>query len=403
LNMKLAILIERLDFARGGAERSTLEMARCLAEEGAEVSLFAGHVKGGSEETPQQKVQIYSLDIHALTRAGWWKRLEQQAARTIRDKDFDLVHSMAPVGWADVYQPRQGSLLTNARRHAESYAGALRRGLKRATAGCNLARGARIRSERRLCADPQGPIVAAVSDYVAEQFRTDYSLAEHRLRIIRNGIVPDAFGSAATREDALRLRRRMDPKDELAIFIFAAENLRLKGLGPLLQAARIAMQRRTDSRRDFRILVLSHSDYTRYWPVVRRLGLKGRVLFPGGTARMPAMLAMADAVVLPTAHDACSRIILEGLAAGRPGITTRNNGAAEFFAGGKYGIAIPGAEDADLLAEAMLTLCDRDRHAAMCRAIQQDRVAEQVSMRRHAKELISLYEEILRRKKPVSP
>lgn len=396
--MNAAILIERLDFARGGAERSTLELARCLTEEGVNIALYAGTVKRQAGQNFREPFPIHSLDVGAWTRAGWWVRFEREAAKAIREGAHDLVHSMAPVGWADVYQPRQGSLLTNARRHGESYAGALQRGFKRATAFCNRAREARIRGERRLCADIHGPMVAAVSEYVAGQFRTDYSLAEERVRVIRNGIVPDVFCAAVTREGALRLRRRMDPKGDLAIFVFAAENLRLKGLGFLLEAAKIAMEKRTDSIRDFRILVVSHSDYSSYWSEIRRMGLKGRILFPGGTQHMAEVLAMADGVVLPTAHDACSRIILEGLAAGRPGITTRNNGAAEFFAGGKYGITVPSCEETELLAEAILTLCDREKHAAMCGAIREDPVAEEVSMRRHARELIRLYEELLRRK-----
>ena len=106
---------------------------------------------------------------------------------------------------------------------------------------------------------------------------------------------------------------------------------------------------------------------------------------------MPALLYMADAVVLPSYNDACSRLILEGLAVGRAGVTTRFNGAADFLGEGKYGLVIDRCDDVEALAEALLNLCDPQHQRQMSDAIASDDVCEQVSVHRHARQLMDLY------------
>ena len=107
---------------------------------------------------------------------------------------------------------------------------------------------------------------------------------------------------------------------------------------------------------------------------------------------------MCDGVVLPSFNDACSRLILEGLAVGKPGITTRYNGAAEFLGEGKYGFVVEDGDDVKGLGEAMSALGDRRRHQQMCEAIEHDKVVEQVSIRRHVVQLVELYQEIAGKK-----
>ena len=141
-------------------------------------------------------------------------------------------------------------------------------------------------------------------------------------------------------------------------------------------------------------MVVSKQDYKSYWQQAQELGLGDVVIFMGHSDKMAQLLRMSDAVVLPSYNDACSRLILEGLAAGRPGITTRYNGAAEFLGGGKYGIVIDRADDEAALGRALVELCDRGRQREMSRAIEDDKVYQRVSMRRHAKELLGLYEEL---------
>jgi len=99
-------------------------------------------------------------------------------------------------------------------------------------------------------------------------------------------------------------------------------------------------------------------------------------------------------VVLPTYNDACSRVVLEGLAAGKPAITTRYNGAAEFLGQGRYGCIVDQCDNVDELAAALLRICDRRQQQRMCQAVEADKLWQQVGMARHARELVQLYQSL---------
>jgi len=271
------------------------------------------------------------------------------------------------------------------------------RRFKQATRWMNRARQVRIRAEAELCRAGEGPMVAALSEYVAGQFKEEYNLPSERVRVITNGIDVDRCNLAEAQAAGKKLRKQFDKNDDLAIFIFAAQNPRLKGLSSLIRAGRQVMEQRT-SERDFRILVFCGWEYERYWRQANQLGLNQRVVFMGATERLTEMLQMCDGVVLPSFNDACSRLILEGLAVGKPGITTRYNGAAEFLGEGKYGFVVDDGDDVTGLAEALKALCDRRRYQEMGEAIENDKVVEQVSIRRHVGELVELYGEIVGKK-----
>lgn len=393
--MKVALVLEKFDLQRGGAERSSFEMGRALGELGCEVTLLAGRVnRAGVQEVPFEMVEV---PVRGALRTTWWRHFQQAMEAHFKTANYDIVHSMVPLATADVYQPRGGSILHSSMRHGQSF-GPVKNAYKQLTRRFNRGRECRIASERQLCRGSDGPVVAALSGYVAEQFRHDYGLAENRIRLIRNGIQTGRFTSEQAKENGRKLRRLYDSADNLAIFVFAAASFRLKGLGWLIRSAARAAAQLGDGLRDFRVLVVGGEDYSAYYQQAQALKLEQKVIFTGPTQEMPAMLQMADAVILPTYNDACSRLIMEGLAAGRPGITTRFNGAADFLtdresdAYARYGSIVKDCDDDEALAIAMLRVCHRAEWRKMCQAIQADHLAEQVSMTRHARELFELYE-----------
>jgi UDP-glucose:(heptosyl)LPS alpha-1,3-glucosyltransferase len=236
--------------------------------------------------------------------------------------------------------------------------------------------------------------LAALSDYVGRQFKEEYQLSDDRMRLIRNGVNIDPFRNEEGRAQGKKLRSLYDPNKDKALFLFAAENLRLKGLAWLIRAADLAVRERPDHLRDFRIMVVSRQGFHAYWKLAYRLGLEQHILFMGPTTQMPALLNMCDAAVLPTFNDACSRLVLEALAAGKPAITTRYNGAADFLQDGKYGYIIDQGNDNRALADGLLQFCDPECQQRMSQAIETDNLPYQVSIQRHISELIALYEEL---------
>ena len=133
--------------------------------------------------------------------------------------------------------------------------------------------------------------------------------------------------------------------------------------------------------------------------LARRLGGEDRVVFLGPLNQVQNAIAAADVGILPTFYDPSSRFILETLAAGKPVVTTRFNGAADHFTDGRHGIVVDSPYNIPALAEAIryFTVPENLRRAAQ--AIAQDRLAEKISICRVANELLGVYERILERKK----
>lgn len=85
----------------------------------------------------------------------------------------------------------------------------------------------------------------------------------------------------------------------------------------------------------------------------------GLVEWPGWVADMPAMLAAAHIVCLPSYREGLPKALLEAAAAGRPIITTDVPGCREVVRDGENGLLVP-ARDATALAAAIERLvCDR--------------------------------------------
>jgi len=389
--MKVALITEDMNPRRGGAERSASELAEELCRQGVELTVIARRVTIQPEE---RSFRSKIFRVSARTRVGRWRKFEQAVGGHLAETNYDIVHSLVPIPQADVYQPRGGSILYSAKRSAQTYACPVKSRMKLKTMVFNRARQVRIAGERKLSEANPGPMILALSGYVERQFQEEYQLSDSRLRVIRNGIDIEFIRCEPAREQGRILRERFDPKGELAIFLFAAENFRLKGLAPLIEAA-TRLKEPSQGKRDFLILVAGGEDYSRYYQEVQKLGLGGKMVFLGSTRGMPALLHMCDAVVLPTYNDACSRLVMEVLAAGKPAITTRYNGAAEFLGDGEYGITIDEPTNIQALADALKLLCDPQQQQRFCQAIEADRVYEQVSIQRHVQELIAAYQEIV--------
>ena len=391
--MKIALIFERFNLQRGGAERSTYELAHALTELGEDITLVAAKIE--NQHTDNLPFKMRQVPVTGLTRTRQWYNFQKAMADLAAGNEFDIIHSMVPLDCAHVYQPRGGSIWYSTKRHAASYKYPLQRRFKLATAWLNRPRHARIASERMLCLENNTPTIAALSNYVADQFRSIYQLNDDRIHLIRNGIDVERLRSMQAHTDGKKLRHLYDRQGNKALFLFAAENLRLKGLDWLLKAAEKAAEQLSDGLRDFVIMVLSSENYQNFWIRTQKPTLKHRILFMGATNRIDAQLHMCDAVVLPTYNDACSRLVLEALAVGKPAITTSKNGAADFLDNGKYGFVIEQSDNIDALAQALLQLCDPNIQKNISQAIEFDRLHERVSIKRHAQELITLYNELL--------
>jgi UDP-glucose:(heptosyl)LPS alpha-1,3-glucosyltransferase len=389
VNKTIAIVIERADITLGGAERSVFELARALAAEGLEVHILAA--KGA---TRSDNIHILCQDTPGKrsSHAAFAKAITSHLARN----DYDIVHSVLPFDFVDVYQPRGGSYAEAIVRNAASYQNKWMVAYKRATAFGNFRRTALLLAERRLCRDPNGPTIAALSRYVAEQFKRHYDLADGRLAVIANGVRtnrPVDNVAAVKLRSQILARLGVKEAQNPVLFLFVANNFRLKGLTALLRATQSAF---TDKAAKQAYLVVTGRDKAhKYRQIGKKLGLHEKVVFLGRVRHIQNALSITDVAVLPTFYDPSSRFTLEALAAGKPVITTRFNGATDLFVADRHGKVIDRPEDVDALADAIGYFADEKNIQKASHAIAADNLKENISVGRVAKQLITVYESIL--------
>ncbi|MHC4637764.1 MAG: glycosyltransferase family 4 protein [Planctomycetota bacterium] len=392
MKKKVALIIERSTVALGGAERSVFEMSLALSAMDYKVDILAakgqtkaGHIHILCSKTPGKRTGYFTFA----------KALKKHFA----ENEYDIIHSVLPFDFADVYQPRGGSYAESIIQNAVSYENKFFENYKKVTAFANFNRTALLRAEKKLCKDPNGPIVAALSNYVTDQFKRHYNLDESRLVLIPNGIKTAKQFQADTADKLrsqilahLNLTEAQDP----ALFLFVAHNFRLKGLAPLMKAFQIVQQNKTT--RPAYLVIAGHGKSHKFQLLARSLKIHKRIIFLGKIRHIQNALSIIDAAVLPTFYDPSSRFILESLIAAKPVITTSFNGASDMFIDGRHGKVIDEPGNVAALAEAIRFYTDPENVSRASQAIIHDNLEEKISIMRVANQLKSLYDSILAKK-----
>ncbi|MHC4728158.1 MAG: glycosyltransferase family 4 protein [Planctomycetota bacterium] len=398
MKKKIAIIIERANIALGGAERSVFELAAALKAHDLEVDILAA--KG---QTNARSIRILCQDSQGMR--ARFLTFATALKRHLSENHYQLIHSVLPFDFTDVYQPRGGTYIESILRNAVSYQNKLLESYKRMTAFANFHRTTLLRAERKLCRESNGPVIAAISQYTAEQFKQHYGTPDERIVVIPNGIKINKRISTA---EALKLRTQimaqlgLKETDKPVFFLFVANNFRLKGLAVLLKAMSVynkAALHKTG--RQAYLIVAGNGNTYKYRRLAKKLDpsmVDRRIVFLGPIRHIQNALSIIDVAILPTFYDPCSRYILEALAADKPVITTRFNGASEQFINNRHGKVIDTPEDVSALAEAIGYFTDTNNIQNASEAIVADNLKEHISINRVVEQLINVYESILQRK-----
>lgn len=384
--MKVAIVQEHVDMRRGGAETSTVEMARQLARRGPTVTILCRHPR--PDPFVEENVTFWPLATRQRTRLGQTYHFVQAVHQVCRQERFDIVHAVTPCLSANVYQPRGGT-----------YAETIARGLAQAPRGLrwlhalgrrfNMRQRFLLRLERLLLVKRARHVtVAALSDYVRRQVVTRYGFPAQRVRVVFNGVELAPLEPAARAQERGALRHRLGIAESAPVVLFVAHNFKLKGLKTLVAATAAGATR-------WMLLVAGRDNPRPYQRLARRLGSADRVHFLGTETPVRTCYAAADVLAHPTWYDPCSRVVLEALSVGLPVVTTAYNGAAEVIEPGRHGEVIAEPHDCTALAAAL----DRALRPAVRAACEADapRLHAQLSMARHARALQALYQDVLER------
>ena len=386
--MKVAVIIQSIDVRRGGAETSTVQFVHELARRACDV-----HVITTSRVPSSPAMTVHTLPVQRGTRGSQAAQFMRRAADEIQRGDFDVVHSMLPIPGCDVYQPRGGTAAESVQRNLALIRSRVGRRAKRIGNRLNAKQQAQLRQERQLFARSPDTLVAAVSQYVVDQLVRHYRLPESRIRLVYNGVDVAPASDRRRRQDRRGLREQFGIGPETLVLLMVAHNFRLKGVAKGIEAVAELVGRHDPP---MKLLVVGRDTPTRFERAAQRLGVADRIIFVGPSDRVGAFYHAADLLIHPTYYDPCSRVVLEALVSGLPAITTRHNGAAEVIEDGVHGYVIDSADAVDKLVEGIERLMD-EAHRRQCRR-QGRLLRDRLSMARHADEMLTVYEEIVRRR-----
>lgn len=394
MKIKVAIINERAFAALGGAERSAFELTEALRHAGADAHLIAAT----GQPTDTNNIHIFFGDNR--TKRASFHSFKNAIIEHLKQNHYNIIHSFLPFDFADVYQPRGGCYPEAIIRNAASYQNSFVGYLKILTAFANIRRTILQKAEKKLCEKENGPVVAALSNYVAEQFKKHYGLDSGRITIIPNGIKIDKKTDSA--DTPKTLSRIMEDfggvkPDKMTVFLFVANNFRLKGLFSLINAIYSAKRKKPDNQ--IFLIVAGSDNPGKFKTLATKLGIEKQIQFVNYVPDIQKLFEIADVAVLPTFYDPSSRFILEALAAGKPVITTKNNGASEFLINYRHGIILDEANDLRALADALIYFTNKENIMKASKAIADDNLKEQISINRAAEQLVALYRKLLENKK----
>ncbi len=382
--MKVALVSEWLDAWRGGAETSTLQFMHHLIEAGVELQVFTR-----SRPSPAPGLHVHTVTGASMSRTRRSMTFTHRVETLLKGERFDVIHAISPCRAADIYQPRGGTVAESIERNLALIASPPGRSLKRLANHLNFKQRYLLSVEREMLNGDAVSIVVAISNYVADQLRRHYRVPPSRIRTIYNGVDPDSSSAEQRLRDRIGIRRQYRVADGDLLVLLVAHNFRLKGLQRWMEAMSVLAGR---GLREVRSLVIGKGESTAWHRSASRLGISDRLTFVGPTDRVREFHHAADVLVHPTYYDPCSRVVLEGMVAGLPCITTRWDGASEMIRNGESGFVLPDPVAVEELAATVKALRNADLRRKIGQAASQ--VGERVFMVRHAQEMLVLYGEL---------
>jgi glycosyltransferase involved in cell wall biosynthesis len=371
--MKIAIIIEHFDPARGGAERFAVWLARQLAQRGHEVHVVchdakrpihplraahqgsshdaarSEHSLGQPEPVIPEGVHVHRLRGFKLSTGMGFRLFGRRARLWCKRHRPDVAHSIT-VAWAgDLYHPQAGvyqgiQAQAIAARNTKSDM-TLKRWLMRLSSKQRTLlaleqRAVRPRSEG-------GPWkIFSLSQMMSEEFFRYYNVGEGRLIRLDNPRMdglPELVGLDAARA---RFRAHYGLAETDLVAAFVGHDFRRKGL-------RWAVETIAFSHKNWKLLVVGLGKCREYVEQAQRLGLSDRVKFVGPTRDMHQVYAAADALLLPTFYDSFGFVGIEALSYGLPVISTRFLGCAPVISENHLGTIVQSPKDVAAMAKAL--------------------------------------------------
>lgn len=325
----------------GGAERQLVQVVRSTAPAG----IAHRVVQLGDRRHFVEELQELGASVDSLGLRGRWAPFAAVAPlrRLVARIRPDVVHSwlfpadvaarLALVG----ARPRRLVSSVQAPQHEPS----VWRAAGWSTTSCRLRLALDAATARAV-----HPRFVACSNYVAESTVRRLHVASGDVTMIYNDVTPPRATAAA----AAAVRRELGAGPDAVVFMTVARLERQKAPDDLIHAFAALENPET-------LLVIVGDGPLRaeMEALAERAGAADRIIFTGVRSDVPALLAAADAFVLPSRFEGLGIALLEAMAAGLPSIATQIPPFREIVAGQDTAILIP-VGDTDALRGAMARL-----------------------------------------------
>ncbi|MCB2189062.1 MAG: glycosyltransferase [Deltaproteobacteria bacterium] len=324
------VLMLLSSFQTGGMERQALSLALGLRQEGWD-SLFAALDGQGPL---REIIAAEGFSCFELGKApGLDMGLPGRLARLARGQAVDLIHAHNWFAGAYAAGSRAFSRLPVVTTlHGLAHEIPFRRRLLRGI-------GARFSNQ-----------TVSVGETIREQAIARHGLNPARVTTICNGVDCAALAPVAGRREAARQCLGLAPEEW--VFLFVGRLSPIKDLPSLLAAA---AELAREGRAHRLVVAGGGEELPRLREQARQQGLEASTLFLGERNDIPALLAAADALVLPSLSEGISMAILEAMAAGLPVIACQVGGNPELVQPGRTGYLVPPRRPPEL-ARAMARL-----------------------------------------------
>lgn len=370
--MKIALVHKRLDL-KGGTERDLYLTAEGLRDLGHEVHLFCSDF---AVQAPAG-VGAHRVPVAPFGRTARLWSFALGGSRLAAAKHCDVIVGFGRILKQDVLRCGGGS-----HRYFLKQLGAEGGWRRRAWQKLSIYHQSVLAIERRQYRIDGFKEIIAVSGKVKNDLMRIYSIPEHRIRVIYNGVDPIRFTPSRREKARVVIRDQWRIPRTATVVLFIGSGFKRKGLDRLL-----AIWKSQRLQKTWLLVVGDDAGIARYRKLAETAG-QGRIILTGRQADVESYYAAADLLALPAAQEAFGNVVLEALSSGLPVLVSREVGAAEVLSGALLQGIVDKPEDPVELEEKLVALLE---HAADTELIREaTTVAARFSWQNHFRELEDL-------------
>lgn len=360
----------------GGAEQGCIDVTAELVKAGAKALVVSN---GGDRihDIARAGGEHITLPVHSKNPIIMMRNIAR-LSKLIKEHDVDIVHARSRAPAWSCYSACKG---TKAHFMTTCHAPYNIKSSVKRIYNSSIAKGERV---------------IAISHYVADYLKRNYTLDPKIIRVIHRGIAMERFHpTAVTAERVIKLSKEWRIPDGAPVVMLPGRLTRWKGHHVLIDA--ISLLARNDI---FCLIIGSDQGRTAYRQeletTIREKGLEGQVRLVDHCNDLPAAYMLAAVVVsASTDPEGFGRVAVEAQAMGRPVVATDHGGSRETIIRGETGWLVP-PSNAEALSHALnealtLTQTQRSILATRCMA----HVAHHFTKEKMVDDTLNVYAELL--------